>query len=98
MALQGAQHIIYLYDLPKDKITSVKIAEAFKANADVTLTTQPQIRRDQTRPFFSAMVKIQDTSDYNKACEKMRFFDIDGKPCRLLPFDKDLLGTNRAKI
>lgn len=44
------------------------------------------------------MVKIQDKGDYDRACEKMRFFDIDGKPCRLLPFDKDLLGTNRAKI
>jgi len=28
----------------------------------------------------------------------MRFFDIEGRPCRLLPFDKDLLGTNRIKI
>ncbi len=44
------------------------------------------------------MVKFTDKAEFDRACEKMRFFDIDGKPCRLLPFDKDLLGTNRAKI
>jgi polyadenylate-binding protein len=28
----------------------------------------------------------------------MRHFDLNGKPCRALPFDKDLLGSNRSKI
>jgi hypothetical protein len=28
----------------------------------------------------------------------MRYFEIDGKPCRALPFDKELLGTNRQKL
>jgi len=28
----------------------------------------------------------------------MRYFDIDGKPCRALPFDKQILGSNREKL
>lgn len=31
-------------------------------------------------------------------CEKLKYFEIDGKTCRSLPFDKDMLGTNRAKL
>jgi len=32
-----AQQLVYLYDLPKQEMTSVKIAEAFKEKAGVTL-------------------------------------------------------------
>jgi len=28
----------------------------------------------------------------------MRYFEIDGKPCRALPFDKQILGSNREKL
>ena len=28
----------------------------------------------------------------------MRYFKIDGKPCRALPFDKQILGSNREKL
>ena len=28
----------------------------------------------------------------------MRYFEIDGKPCRALPFDRSLLGSNRDKL
>ena len=28
----------------------------------------------------------------------MRYFNIDGKPCRALPFDKQILGSNREKL
>lgn len=28
----------------------------------------------------------------------MRYFDIDGKPCRALPFDRTLLGSNKEKL
>ena len=52
---------IYLYDLPKDKVSSTKIAEAFKEQAGVKLDPKPQIKMDPTRPFYSAMVIIKDT-------------------------------------
>jgi len=28
----------------------------------------------------------------------MRYFEIEGKPCRALPFDRSLLGSNRDKL
>ena len=28
----------------------------------------------------------------------MRYFDIGGKPCRALPFDRALLGSNKEKL
>jgi hypothetical protein len=94
------QNILYLYDLPKDNVTSVLLAKIFKDQADVDLEIAPQIKRDITKPFFTAMVKFNqnETEKFKRACEKMRFFEIDGKPCRALPFDKDLLGANRLKI
>lgn len=44
------------------------------------------------------MVKINDPEKFKRACDKMRYFEVDGKPCRALPFDKDLLGSNKEKI
>ena len=92
------QYILYLYDLPKESVTSVKLAQLFKDQAGIELDQAPQIKRDITKPFYSAMVKINDPEKFKRACEKMRYFDIDGKPCRALPFDKDLLGSNKEKI
>ena len=28
----------------------------------------------------------------------MRYFEIGGKPCRALPFDRSLLGSNKEKL
>jgi len=52
--------LIYLYDLPKDKVSSTKIAEVFKEKAGVILDPKPQLKMDPTRPFYSAMVIIKD--------------------------------------
>lgn len=92
------QQLIYLYDLPKDNITCNKIAHIFKEKSGVILDSKPQIKRDLTRPFCSAMVSIKDTKQFNDACEKLKYFDVDGKSCRALPFDKQLLGSNKDKL
>merc|ERR1711990_1147380 len=92
------QQLIYLYDLPKEDITCNKIAQIFKAKSGVVLDSKPQIKRDLTRPFCSAMVSIKDAKQFNDACEKMKYFEIDGKQCRGLPFDKQLLGSNKDKL
>ena len=44
------------------------------------------------------MICIKDTKQFNDACEKMRYFEIEGKQCRALPFDKQLLGSNKDKL
>jgi RNA recognition motif-containing protein len=92
------QNLIYLYDLPKDSVDSKKIAEAFKARAGIALKSRPQIRKDITRPFWTAIVTIPDDAQFKEACEKMKYFEIEGKQCRGLKFDRQLLGTNREKL
>ena len=94
-----AQNLIYLYDLPKDETDSRKIAIAFKEMADVILDSKPQIRKDITRPFYSAIVCIKDPEAFAKSCEAMKYFKIGGKQCRGLQFDRLLLGgENRSKM
>jgi len=92
------QNLLYLYDLPKDNFTSIKLAEVFKNQAGVVLESQPQIKRDYARPFFSGILSITDTEQFKNACEKMKYFEIDGKQCRALQFDKDLLGAHKNKL
>jgi len=92
------QNLIYLYDLPKDETDSRKIAIAFKEKAGVLLDTKPQIRKDITRPFYSAIVSIKDPIAFNKAVEAMKYFTIGEKQCRGLQFDKQLLGSNKEKL
>ena len=41
------------------------------------------------------MIKITDSNVFKKVADSIKYFDMDGKSCRALPFDKDLLGTNR---
>lgn len=83
-----------------DKISSIKVAECFKDKAGVILgdSQRPQIKYDITKPFYSAMVNIKDAEQFKTACEKMRYFEIDGKQCRALPFDRQLLGSNKEKL
>ena len=56
----------------------------FESQAKVVLENRPQIRKDITRQFYSAIVNIKDDLQFHQACEKMRYFEIDGKPCRAL--------------
>jgi len=97
------QNLLYLYDLPKEETNSTKLAMIFKEKAGVIIGPRPQIRRDITRPFYSGIVKIEKLEDFEVACQKMRYFEIDSadgkkKQCRALQFDKQLLGTNKEKL
>jgi hypothetical protein len=44
------------------------------------------------------MVQIKDPKALMHASEKLRYFEIGGKPCRALPFDRTLLGNNKEKL
>lgn len=44
------------------------------------------------------MVRINDSEKLEQCANNLRYFDIDGKPCRALKFDRDLLGANRQKL
>jgi hypothetical protein len=97
MANPEKRNYLYLYDLPKKELTSVKLAEAFKAQG-IDIIRKPQISRDLFKPFYSAVVHIEKPEDYELAKEKMKYFNIDSCPVRSLPFDKDLRGDNKQKI
>jgi len=98
MAQIEKRNYLYLYDLPKDKVSSVKIAEVFKNEGINVGEKKPQINRDLFKPFYSAIVHIEDPKMYEQAKEKMKYLNIDGCQSRALPFDKDLRGDNKAKV
>ena len=91
------KNLIYLYDLPKDLVTSSKIAELIKTIAGVDTFETPQIRRDLNKPFYCAIIKFNDDASFKTAVSKLKYFDMESRQCRALPFDKDLLGSNRQK-
>ena len=44
------------------------------------------------------MVQINDQTKFNEVCKALRYFDINGKPCRALPFTNELLGSNVTRL
>jgi hypothetical protein len=94
-------NLLYIYDLPKGDTSSTKIALLLKELADIShLEGKPQIIKDITKPFYTAIVCIKDAELYARACAKMRYFELESKPCRALPFDRQLLGggNNRERL
>jgi len=86
-----------LYDLPKNKTTSIVLAECYSAQGIDIKVKKPQIQRDLFKPFYSAIVYIEDPVQYEKAKENMKYFKIDGLQVRALPYDKDLRGEAKLK-
>eukprot|EP00347_Sterkiella_histriomuscorum_P014149 403361976 len=87
------QNILYLYGLPKDNLTSLIIAIVIKDLTNYEVKVQPQINRDLNKQFYSAMVKINDTDEdeFKQIARKMKYFEIDSKPCRALPYSKQAI-------
>lgn len=102
------RNYLYLYDLPKEVTTSTKIAETFKEQGiDISTDKKPQIARDLFRPFYSAIVHIEDDAKYKEAIAKMKYPVMQrdeqngtSTACqvRSLKYDKDLRGENKAKV
>ena len=62
------QNLLYMYDLPKDLVTSSKIALLIKEKANCEAIENPQIKRDPNKPFYTAMVKVNDSNDFKNIC------------------------------
>jgi hypothetical protein len=97
MSQQDKANLLYFYDLP-ETATSVKIAELLKSKCDYDLQQPAQFLKDITKPFANAMVRINDSAKLEQCADKLRYFEIDGKPSRALKFDRELLGANRSKL
>jgi polyadenylate-binding protein len=94
----GQRKYLYVYDLPRNKTTSVKLAEIFKEKQGVQIMTKPQIQRDLFRPFYQAIIPIENDEDMLKAKEFLKYFEVDGCPVRSLVFDASLKRDNKQKI
>ena len=92
------KNYLYLYDLPKTECTSAVIATIIMKSTGFILDRKPQIRRDLNRPFYTAIVIIPDSDSFQKACLALRYFEMDGKMCRALPYDNELLGLNQVRL
>ena len=88
--------LLYLYDLPKEKVTSTQIATKIKELTGYEIA-DPQIRRDPNKPFYTAIIKINDPEKFKQVALTMKYFDIIGKPCRALPYDRDLPAPTEIK-
>ena len=95
--MQQEKYLIYLYELPKSKVTSVQIAEQIRTLTGYEITEIPQIRRDPNKPFYTAIIKINDNLKFKEIVSKIKYLDFGGCECRVLPYDKELLGVNRAR-
>lgn len=98
MTTQDKRNYMYLYDLPKKSTTSIVLAEVFKNQGIEIISKKPQIQRDLFKPFYSAIVYVEDSTQYEKAKKDMRYFEIDGLSVRALPYDKDLRGEAKQKV
>lgn len=99
--MAAQQNLIYIYDLPKESYTSVKLSKIIeeKIESQFKIKTMPQVRRDAYKPFYSAIIKIEDNEAFKKISEGIRYFEFEeGKYCRALPFDREFLGKARADL
>lgn len=91
-------NIIYLYDLPNKSFTSTSLAKVIKEQTGYNLEHQPQVRRDPNKPFYTAVIKIDNPEKFVEVAKKLRYFSLEGKHCRALPYQTDLLGSNVNRL
>lgn len=96
--MTDSKNILYLYDLPKDDITSVTIAAKIKDLTNYEVIDQPQIKRDINKPFYTAMVRINDNEKFKEVVQAMKYFEINKKPCRALPYMKEVTAAQRGNM
>lgn len=96
--MNDSKNILYLYDLPKDNVTSVTIAQKIKDLTKYEIPEQPQIKRDPNKPFYTAMVRINDTEKFKEVVHALKYFEINGKPCRALPYLKEVTAAQRTNV
>ena len=86
--------LFYLYDLPKDSVTSIQIHESF-SKIGIDIKTRPQIKRAHFTPFYSAKVKLNNVTDKAKAKKEFRYPKICGRQCRGLPWIPNVVGQDK---
>lgn len=86
----------FIYDIPKtDSITSQQIKEIFESE---NLEVRIQLIKNDNKPFFTARVKFTNAQHFETAVTKLRYFQINGKMCRLLGFEPHLAKTIQTSL
>jgi hypothetical protein len=101
--------LIYLYDLPKSLVTSVRINDIIKKACSGYELSEPVQFKEQRistttglpSPLLNGIIKVDQTK-FLEIVEAIKYFDIadsqDDKKvwrCRALPYDKDLIGNQK---
>ena len=101
--------LIYLYDLPKSLVTSVKVNDIIKRACNGYELSEPvQFKEPRIStttglpsPLVNGIIKV-DQNKFNEVVEAIKYFSIadssDDKKvwsCRALPYDKDLIGNQK---
>ena len=75
--------LIYLYDLPKDLVTSVRIATIIKAKTGYDLTEPVQFRECRSHPtnflpspYTYGIIKV-DKSEWSNVAKGIKYFKYD---------------------
>lgn len=84
--------------MPAKTYTSTSLARTIKDLTGYNLENMPQVRRDPNKPFYTALIKIENPDKFAEVAQKLRYFELDGKPCRALPYQQDLLGSNITRL
>jgi len=83
----------FVYDIPKDsKLTNVELTQIF---LDQHIQCQAQISRDESKPFYMARIKFNNSVHLEVATKTLRCFKLQtehGKDriCRFLPYVETL--------
>ena len=98
--------LIYLYDLPRGIVTSVKISQVVKDLANYDLQEPVTFREYKPNPITGirpltcyGIIKVEN-SKLHSVASAIKYFEVtDGEgvkkwQCRALPYDKELLGSN----
>jgi hypothetical protein len=88
----------YFYGLPANNTTSNQIRRKILEHTRIDIAgNQPRIRRDHTKPEWTAIVKLDNKEHIQTILKKMRFFDwFNDDPSqapiqiRVLPYYKDM--------
>jgi len=108
--LDVKQQLLYLYDLPKDRVTSVQVSKIIREKSGYDLQEPVQFRDNRPLPnglpsdFQYGICRV-DIANLPQVVQAVKYFlmdlgnSADGKPvqwqCRALPFDRELLGVNK---
>lgn len=78
-------NIAFCYDIPKNEgLTNKELTTYFRS---MGIKCQAQIIIDDKKPFLSARIKFDSDDDLKVGLEKLRYFKIRNKCCRVLGFE-----------